>query len=834
MQQAVQGREEPVTDWERVIRATVHVNSEVTDSVDRGLLRYQGRPFVLSGIDRTSLLLTHMLCERGGCLVLNYPVPYFRALAILALEAMYAHPSRNERPYVICITRDPWHREEYMNLQLGDYITPIHKMSFPLGMMRADGSIRDLSNSGRPHLADRPHLVFSHSTRLPRELSNATSTIIAEVDYRFAPEDIGRLEGWSMEGRIPSTLLVVTDPLSRAAKEIYSRNYPTWSWDRGALRSTVGLCPSSTGAALPYPFSVPDVWTKSVAEGQEYLIVPVTDEKVGPRLNEARKYALELRATSFRDESPELLDIANSSLGALHALEDLPVPASFYDIEAFSVWGAVPIRNRLESLSRLATSLRGTNPHAAGFVSGIASKLNDAYEKMSADHSGKPAVVLDVIALAKRKGQPLGIAVKNRASKQALELFLAKKGYGEAEMARLGIRVLTPRDLESPSFSGTLMFTYVPRYMNRHLVLYPCSNKIAFIIYPGERPGLDYMLRKELTDIDQMARQERRVDVLGRIGGLTSRKLKPLLSGSRGAITQLRKITYLEEQEATVTEMETNPLLEGIVGNELVMPDPVDIDAYIPISDDDSSGDGGTDALAIHFDSGKTLLVRPGSYVTIFKASTLKVSDMPARALGPGSYVVLVNESITRGLLDIILERVHRHPKMTYVVVYQRIWIEALRRGMSHHGDTPESLLEKLKGNGSGIGAPLTVRLWQRGLTIGPADPEDIRRIGLIYGEPTLVEHAEDINSAVERVRKIHRQLARRLRFLVKRAGVSLEATGDEDLMVDEELGLYLEDFSDSVRVEEVTSIDGPYEVDGIMLNKVYEGDVWRKRKKLS
>jgi hypothetical protein len=47
-------------------------------------------------------------------------------------------------------------------------------------------------------------------------------------------------------------------------------------------------------------------------------------------------------------------------------------------------------------------------------------------------------------------------------------------------------------------------------------------------------------------------------------------------------------------------------------------------------------------------------------------------------------------------------------------------------------------------------------------------------------------------------------------------------------LIIDEELGLYLEDFSDAVRVEVVLSVEGPFEVDSYRVNRVYEGDKWK------
>ena len=87
----------------------------------------------------------------------------------------------------------------------------------------------------------------------------------------------------------------------------------------------------------------------------------------------------------------------------------------------------------------------------------------------------------------------------------------------------------------------------------------------------------------------------------------------------------------------------------------------------------------------------------------------------------------------------------------------------------------------------------------------------------------------DNIYVAVERLRSIHRKLAQKLRYLAPRAGVTWQTLGDDELAIDPDLNLYLEDFSNSVTIEEVRKVEGPHSVDASKLNRTYGGDTWQR-----
>jgi hypothetical protein len=160
---------------------------------------------------------------------------------------------------------------------------------------------------------------------------------------------------------------------------------------------------------------------------------------------------------------------------------------------------------------------------------------------------------------------------------------------------------------------------------------------------------------------------------------------------------------------------------------------------------------------------------------------------------------------------------------MMEVVIYQRAWIEALDRGMERTGDTHSMVLEKLQKEGSQIKTDISVHQWRSGLVLGPRSKEDVERLGRIYGSAILQKSSGKVYRAIETTRRIHVSLARNLRYLIKRAGINKEGTA-ADIVVDEDLQLYLEDFAQAVRVERVKEVKGPIEVSQSILGRLYGG----------
>ena len=813
-------------DWEKMMMRLARAHAEVLDCIDQGRLRYRGKQFSLPSIDRVSVMLVRVLCARGGHLVIHYPVPQFKALSILALEAMYNRPDSGERPNVLCITRDPWHRDEYMNLAYASFSTPIYKMSLPIGMLRAGGGIRELGVGHQEYLSHLPHLVFCPTPHLPEQLGQRTSALIVEVDSRITPDDIKYLDGWARRGGVPAVLYIIADPISPQARQLRSLNIPVWSWDM-RLPATKKAVGDGHSGQIPTPFSPPERLLEVMRLGQEYIIKPVEDPDLMRRLNEAALSCAELSRAAGRIKTESIQDASRRAWATLHALEELPVPASYYDKEAETINKTVTISRRLAWLDQLVSEVQRETPHEAGLLCGTANKLRFAQEAMLNSHSGKPLALLGSIRLAAEGNHPLGVVVRNTAAKNALEKYLAAMGRDVKKLEEAGVNIMTAGELEDGDFIGPLLFSSVPNIYHRSTVLYPGSNKLAFLAYPSEMPIVQHLLDVDMPEARRWSTLDNMLEVVISTTGAKRKDMVKLI-GKQPHLEPIKsKVVYTSPQKATAVQVDLQPIFSSIIGSEEEEEGRREPEGLAGEEHADGAT-GPVSVVAIGLEDGDTLIVRATGSITTYNIGSGAIDDTQARFVKEGDFVILVDETTTRSLLEVILERVHKHPKMMFHVINQRAWISGLRKGMERSGDDPDTLLRKLREQGSTITHPVTIRNWRKGIVIGPLDRDDIARLGRVYSNEFLIKNAKDIYLSVERVREIHRRLARKLRYLIKRAGVSYETLKDDELIVDAELGLYLEDFSDSVRVDEVRSISQPFTADSRKIGKLFKGDSWR------
>src|SRR5205809_2914074 len=146
-------------DWETFLRKQARLSrGNVLECLEKRFLRYHGEAFSLSRIDRIATLVQCLLSTHGGQAVLIYPVEPCKLMPLLALEALLARTDPAARPYVLCVSSDVAPRDEFMGFENpGDLL---HRRSFPVGMLRGDGGIRDLSRVKIGHHELDPCLIF--------------------------------------------------------------------------------------------------------------------------------------------------------------------------------------------------------------------------------------------------------------------------------------------------------------------------------------------------------------------------------------------------------------------------------------------------------------------------------------------------------------------------------------------------------------------------------------------------------------------------------------------------------------------------------------------------
>lgn len=818
-------------DWEVALRRAGISRGYVVDWIDSGLLMHRGKPFDLTKIDRIVTVLLCLLCTTHGRLAIVYPVPHFMGLAVLTLEALRArsHPRNDpkKRPYVLCVTRDIASRDDFMGFNNPRAV--LHKRFYPIGMLRLDGTIRDFSRVRIRRRSVKPQLIFSTSllARLPKRLARRTFAIVVDVDEKMEPGELIALRDWADSHGIPALLYVITDTFSEQAKHLSESGMLTWGWDTETLRALYRDDGIESRFEAAGPFSPPEDWFANLTESKRFVVAPVEEDTIGPQLAEARGRYVQLLRDARRKNDTNLLTGALRLRNTIYALEELATPASYYEKEAQMMWGTIPVGRRLAMIESICPRIERIEPGAASFLRLTVDLLKSVYAHVADNPSGKPTVLLKVIDEAVGRQASMAIVVRNRAAKRALEAFLRHNDMSGSFLLEHRIFVVIRQELEHIRRIQTLLFVAVPRYQQRNMLRYPNARNLAFLAYPGEQPAIEYLLKRELFESDKKHSFEQQLDVVSTLSGLPRADLEKLVRRPQHMGEVVHEIIYTIPQTARVEDIDLQPIFENYFSEELLDPEHLE-EIEIDMDASREPEEGPVDALAIGFESGRTLLARPRRFVTTYDEHTNMIGNAAARNLKRNDLVILINDSVLGNLIDLSIERVHRHPAMIEVIALQRSWIEALRKGMEENGDTSQSLLSKMQQSGSSIRTPVAIYLWHRGAVIGPRDKTDIVRLGRIYSNDFLVDGVNRIFAAVERLRRIHRSLARRLRYLIPRAGISWKRLSDEDLVIDRELNLYLEDFADAVRIERVVGVESPVTVDASKLNYTYEGDAWK------
>src|SRR2546427_9407609 len=294
----LQGAEVPIMlipgDWETSLRRSKISRGNVLECLERGFLAYNAKPFNLSRLDRIATVLQCLLSTYGGVAVLVYPVEPCKLASVLALEALYARTNPVARPYVLCVGSDVGPRDEFMSFRNpGD---ALHRRFFPVGMLRGDGGIRDLSRVRIGYHGLEPRLIFSPHPRLrpPPEIASRLSAAILMVDARTNPNELVDFDRWANTHGVRSLVFVLTDPFSEQAQELLKGGFPVWGWNSESLRTLYSAEAGPENQNSLGPFSPPEAWLRNLARGHRFVLAPVEENRIGPVFVEARKRHLDL------------------------------------------------------------------------------------------------------------------------------------------------------------------------------------------------------------------------------------------------------------------------------------------------------------------------------------------------------------------------------------------------------------------------------------------------------------------------------------------------------------------------------------------------------------
>jgi hypothetical protein len=230
------------------------------------------------------------------------------------------------------------------------------------------------------------------------------------------------------------------------------------------------------------------------------------------------------------------------------------------------------------------------------------------------------------------------------------------------------------------------------------------------------------------------------------------------------------------------------------------------------------------EAVRVTFKESRCAFFESKGLVTRIKSSSGLPETVLVSRLHAGDQVVFLDSDGKKDLLAKVLEVADGLPDLAASSAWVGHWRKVLQSGYSTFGSYP-AFHRALEEQGCCVQAQ-TVRLWVIGDTIGPDDPEDIRRVGVVVEDSGLVQGFRHVYQAVDTLRRAHVRLGQRLSSLSRTVGSAL-ASGhiDADEIIDERSGLTAADFQDSVDILTVSSIEDVGQVPYMLVGRLRDTD---------
>jgi hypothetical protein len=781
-------------------------------------LRYGNAAIQLHWLDRVTLMLIRQAYLQQQSLVLCYPVPVCN-LPMLAAAQLLVHDFIQNYPgrlSVLLMSRRTEVRQHYLNLMIGrERLASV----LPLARIRSAGepaviSVPDSKTGDVPRLY---HLSQSHLLDAP--WPKRIGAIIVDHAGGDFGEETAHIHELAARRRISTVVHLCSDPFTPFLQELTDANIPIWVWDHCGLASDFGEQVPTGNGSPGHPFGVSARQFQNIISGIHHHIVVC--QHVG--LETAARCLWDDLGTIQHTFSGQaglgIRRAIRAAYGAFYTMLQMLVPLPVYEEEARNLWGIRPISRRIADLEAFTSLLRDEAPDLAEIY--WPSLILDLKEMQEALAAGNPKydTLVQQIREHQEQKKDLVVVCPNRATKRMLQLCLrAREGLrlGEVEEmdGRSGVLLKTYQEIPTIETADSILFPGQFSYGRRQFVLTAAAPETRYLTYGDEADRIE----QQVTGIHQTLAEKAGAEERSRAWALLRGQSGELPDASRGTSISAIEFTRSEGGKVSrraVAAMEKPALgiwtpfstheYDLVQGRDVLTTDSEE--ALRPSEFAEPQRQSViVSALCIEFVDGYCY-AEPDSQMTVFLTATGKTDERKVHGLRPEDLVLFVDNDQQRQLYEAILERIERHPAMGATHILARYWQQAIREGFFRSGMTYDQFLRRLRARGSQIETTTAIYFWVRGWVLGPRDGEDIRRIGEVLDDQTLVQEWKDINRAVRKVRSLHLSLARKLDKIIIQAGLRGQHSDAADECVDRELGLYLDDFRDSVALHRIVAI---------------------------
>ena len=762
--------------------------------------------------------------------LLIYPSLKLTITPLLALEALYFRLHEKKLPsgrtqLIVFSSRVELRKEikdHFLAFQANSM--PLATNVFPVGRITAGGDIIKISKTTlEPKLLISPGPVALPNPEVSKKIFGA----IIEATADLTEEQAKEIFDWTDRYSIPFIFVVSSDPPTNLAKQMIEKKYPYWGWDSPTLNSDCQIDEIEFKSGI-YNFDQPfcgnyqEIRTK--ASGVKKVIAPVKEDKLNAMLIAVRKDYFELSRSANSLNSIASKETAKRFLGCIYGLEEITSPIEYAEIELSKRWGTIPLKARINALRNQCSAIKAEEPLFASFAVHSSDKLIEIYKYMAEKKTGKHPIIQQIIKEALTNEKSVLFITKNEALNEALKRFLEiEKKMDISHLKEKHIVFLAASRIYKSTKEQELFDTCIlygcPRYYQKDIFSYARARRVGIIAYESEIPSIKYIQ----NEIDQVQNYFSDASKLSIVKRLTGRELKELSSAATPKQEKIKtELIFIDPQDVEMGDISP----ESILTNFLSLDWAIDFE-YINEAETRSVNERlrkdhsiPTKAVMITLHGGRHILLHEEKPVQVYDESTEKVKDRLGKNLKKGDLLILIENSTRKSLAQSVISKVESHPSMMKVIVYQKAWSYYLKQALEESGDSFIDLVEKLhKGGAKEPNTAMSIYQWINGAIIGPGDLENVRRIGEIYDKPFLVNNYKEIAGAIQRLRTIHRSLARRLNRLIPLAGIEADKGKIDNAVIDEELDLYLEDFVNIVSIERIGSV----EIIGISSDKVLD-----------
>lgn len=704
------------------------------------------------------------------------------------------------------------------------------------------GSVFPQSNVGRANKRSRTN-GYASDVKLPNVITIYSPSDPVTLCERYNPS-------WIAIDCSDKNQLGWVEPLLAYARE---KALPVIAWMTNPLSSLIHIFERHSSSVVFWP-QIDKVPCRDIplTEALYEIFAPPPPIDVQPIILEVESknpywenllqaYRQLSHLTKEINRSGSSLRLARITVGVawrtLRALEGMIVPLELYETESKNIWGVNSISDSLQTMKSYLSNLQTLSTANQGIFQTVYEALQSVHQYLQEQTPPLWDVLVDVCLEESHQRRTLVFTTKSARDLFSLAL-LSYHNITEDDLNELGIQLTSLKRLygemthPDPLVSSTesemdedvdLVLIGLPSHHNIALMAPMLKRKFSVLL-------LDYQLRTLERKVIEWSEKlfpspsinyvsvetalglpKRQINtpiakdieqVAHRLGNPIRKSIE--LSGVTSGSHRVQHSISLSQEYDVVQE------LTYLMGHE----DPREIEYSTMSNQNPHAGQMVDSAWEVCFSNGMSILFATDDMVNVIASKNGKTTtdERYVSSLRSGDRVLYISGQNRQSLYELLISRVYDNPAISLHVKLVERWHEEFvkahnRRKRIDQRWSLDKLFDEMRLLGTSISDTQPLRNWLKGETLRPQDPEDLRRLAEIFRLEFVKQHYKRIHKAGGRLHGLNVSLSRRLNSWLQDGTPDLfaDSAAYEDT-VDEDLGLTLRDFMNSVMILTVTS----------------------------